>query len=171
MSAALAAERAAPTYRPPLEIAAAFLDRAPVPLPQMAAALGLVVDVDAHLPPDVSGLIARVSGVNGDRYRISINGIDNPARRRFTLAHEIAHFLLHREYLDGEITDDRMYRSRLGDAMERQANRLAAQLLMPGNLVRVAWEAGAHDAAALARTFDVSTQAMEIRLRELGLSR
>lgn len=170
MSAALSADRAAPPYRPPLDLATTFLDRAPVPLPDMAVALGLIVDVDAHLPADVSGLITRERGTAGDRYRISINGLDSPARQRFTLAHEIAHFLLHREFLDSKLTDDRMYRSRLGDTMERQANQLAARLLMPGNLVRVAWDSGGRDVAALARTFDVSTQAMEIRLRELGLA-
>lgn len=170
MSATLAADRTAPVYRPPMEVATSFLDRAPVPLLEMATDLGLIVDVDSHLPPDASGLIAREHGPDGDRYRISINGLDGAARQRFTLAHEIAHFLLHREFLDSEVTDDRVYRSRLGTAMERQANRLAAQLLMPANLVRVAWESGAREAAALARAFDVSTQAMEIRLRELDLT-
>lgn len=165
MSAALAADRAAP-----MEIAARFLDRAPVPLPEMAAALGLTVNMEAHLPPGISGQIMRIRHPAGDRYQIDVNGQDSAGRRRFTLAHEIAHFLLHREFLDGELTDDRMYRSRLGDAMERQANRLAAQLLMPGNLVRVAWNAGGRNVASLARAFDVSAQAMEIRLRELGLT-
>lgn len=170
MSATLAADRIAPVYRPPMEVATSFLDRAPVPLLEMAGGLGLDVDMDSHLPASVSGLIVRERGSDGDRYRISINGLDSAVRQRFTLAHEISHFLLHREYLDNELTDDRMYRSRLGDRMERQANQLAARLLMPGNLVRVAWHAGARDIAALARTFDVSAKAMEIRLHELGLA-
>lgn len=169
MSAALSADRAAPSYRPPMEVVASFLDRAPVLLLDMASALGLAVDMTAALPPDVSGQITRIRGPREDRYRIEVNGTDPLPRQRFTLAHEIAHFLLHRELLDGALTDDRMYRSRLSGTMERQANRLAAQLLMPGHLARVAWEA-ARDVPSLARTFDVSGQAMEIRLRELGLA-
>jgi predicted transcriptional regulator len=157
-------------YRPPMEVAAGFLDRAPVPLREMAAELGLSVNTEADLAPEISGQITRVRRAGGDRYHIDVNRRDSGVRRRFTLAHEIAHFLLHREYLDDELTDDRMYRSRLGDRMERQANRLAAQLLMPANLVRVAWSAGARDVAGLAGTFDVSAQAMEIRLGELGLA-
>lgn len=168
MSAFLSDDQAAPAYRPPMEVAAGFLDRAPVPLLDIAQALGLPVDMAAPLPADISGQITRLRSAGGDRYHIDVNGRDPDPRRRFTLAHEIAHFLLHREFLDRALTDDRMYRSRLGDSMERQANRLAAQLLMPGHLVRVAWEAGARDVGKLARTFDVSVPAMEIRLRELG---
>lgn len=170
MSAALSSDRSTVGYRPPMEIAARFLDRAPVPLQDMAEALGLTVDMYADLPPDISGQIAHVRRPDGDRYHIDVNRLDWPARRRFTLAHEIAHFLLHREFLDGELTDDRMYRSRLGNQMERQANLLAAQLLMPANLVRTAWEAGARDLNAFASAFQVSEQAMEIRFRELGLA-
>lgn len=165
----MSATLATTAYRPPMEIAATFLDRAPVALGDMAAALGLAVNMSAALPPGVSGQITRFPGRDGDRYRIEVNRTDGYARRRFTLAHEIAHFLLHRAFLDDELTDDRMYRSRLGDPRERQANMLAAQLLMPANLVRLAWNAGARDTTTLARTFDVSEQAMEIRLRELGL--
>ena len=69
---------------------------------------------------------------------------------------------------DRALADDRTYRSRLGDSGEPQANRLAAQLLMPGHLVRVAWESGVRDVAKLARAFAVSVRAVEIRLRELG---
>ena len=169
MSATLAADRTDSDYRSPMEVVAAFLDRAPVRLLDMAAALGLSVNMAAQLPSGISGQIVRVRRSEGAGYHIDVACQDSAPRQRFTLAHEIAHFLLHREFLDGGLTDDRMYRSRLGTVMERQANRLAAQLLMPGHLVRVAWDAGATDAAALARAFDVSAQAMEIRLRELGL--
>ncbi len=165
MSVTLSADRAAPA----MEVAARSLDRAPVRLLDMASSLGLTVDMDAPLPPGISGQIKRVRHPEGDHYRIDVNRNDGATRRRFTLAHEIAHFLLHREFLDAELTDDRMYRSRLGDAMERQANRMAAQLLMPEGLVHFAWNLGVHNVALLAGAFDVSEQAMEIRLRELGL--
>ncbi len=164
-------DRPSLAYHPPMEVevASSFLHRAPVPLLDLATSLGLSVNMDAALPAGISGQVTRIRHRDGDRYHIDVNGQDGASRRRFTLAHEIAHFLLHREFLDDELTDDRMYRSGLGDQMERQANRLAARLLMPGNLVRVAWNADAHDAEALARVFDVSGLAMQIRLRELNL--
>lgn len=164
MSAALSG---ASTYRTPFEIADRFLGSAPVDLEGMAAALGVTVNRDARMQPGISGHIARAHG----GYEIAVNASDPPARQRFTLAHEIAHYLLHRELLDGGIEDDRMYRSRLGGVVERQANRLAAQLLMPANLVRFACRAGASDVGRLARTFGVSEHAMDIRLRELGLDK
>ncbi|MGH7101706.1 MAG: ImmA/IrrE family metallo-endopeptidase [Acetobacteraceae bacterium] len=170
MSAAASAYQAAPAYRPPMEVVAWFLDRAPVPLREMAEALGLTVNMSAELPPDISGQIMHTRHADGDRYHIDVNGRDGEVRKRFTLAHEIAHFLLHREFLDNALTDDRMYRSRLGSQMERQANLLAAQLLMPANLVRLVWRAGARHISSLSRTFEVSREAMEIRLRELRLA-
>jgi Zn-dependent peptidase ImmA (M78 family) len=54
-------------------------------------------------------------------------------------------------------------------ALEREANQFAAELLMPEHLVRqAALEEGA-DARRLADRFDVSIQAMHLRLRRLGL--
>lgn len=160
-----ASVNSASTYRTPFEIADRFLDRAPVDLDGMATALGVAVKRDVEMPAGVSGHITRTRA----GYEIAVNASDPPARQRFTLAHEIAHYLLHRNLLDGGIEDDRMYRSRLGGFVERQANHLAAQLLMPANLVRFACQAGATDVARLAHAFGVSDQAMQIRLRELRL--
>jgi Zn-dependent peptidase ImmA (M78 family) len=46
--------------------------------------------------------------------------------------------LLHRERLAGGITDDVLYRSRLSDDLEREANRLAADIIMPASLIQEA---------------------------------
>jgi Zn-dependent peptidase ImmA (M78 family) len=148
-----------------MEIVASFLNRAPIDLHAMASRLGLTVTAPRTLSPTVSGSIRR----QGESYLIEINGNDPPRRQRFTLAHEISHFLIHRDMLDGGITDDRLYRSGLSNNLERQASRLAGQILMPPGLVMTAWRAGARDIGRLAEVFDVSEQAMEIRLRELGL--
>ncbi len=149
----------------PMEIVASFLNRAPVDLHAIAARIGVTVTMPRDLPRDVSGSIRR----QGEVYLIEINGNDPPRRQRFTIAHEIGHFLLHQDMLDGGIEDDRMYHSRFSDQVERQANRLAGQILMPPGLIMAAWQAGARDIGRFAETFDVFEQAMEIRLRELGL--
>ena len=57
-------------------------------------------------------------------------------RRRFTIAHEIAHFLLHRDKIGDQLSDDAMYRSSLSSDDERAANRLAADILMPMGLIQ-----------------------------------
>lgn len=85
-------------------------------------------------------------------------------RRRFSIAHEIAHFALHRNLIGDGITDDAMYRSNLSSAVEVQANRMAADILMPWHLIREATESGVNTVEALAKHFDVSKSTMAIQL-------
>jgi Zn-dependent peptidase ImmA (M78 family) len=84
------------------------------------------------MPGSISGEIRETDGI----VTIKVNRHDIKERQRFTIAHEIAHFLLHRDRLASGITDDVLYRSRLTDDLERQANRLAADIIMPTNLIQ-----------------------------------
>lgn len=149
----------------PIEIVGAYSKSAPVDLEAMAGALGLKVAYDFRLPTDVSGKIERA----GDEYRITINALHAPRRRRFTLAHEIAHFVLHRDLIGDGVVDNAMYRSTLRSDLERQANRFAAELLMPAALVRTEWRNGVRSYAEMAAHFSVSDEAAQIRMRDLGL--
>jgi hypothetical protein len=153
----------------PLAIAGRFLDSAPVDLLSMAETLGLQVNMDADLPDEISGCIMR--GGNGDSgYRIEINRLHSFNRKRFTLAHEISHYLLHKEQIGDGIRDNVMYRSRLSDFMEIEANQNAARMLMPAPLVRRVYHAGLRWLAGLSQAFQVSEEAMRIRLKQLGLA-
>ncbi|MHA7845632.1 ImmA/IrrE family metallo-endopeptidase [Serratia sp. D1N4] len=98
----------------------------PIKLGQLAIDLGLVVKL-ATLPSNISGEIKETHGV----VTIRINRHDVKARRRYTLAHEIAHFLLHKHLLCEGISDDVLYRSAQSNEVEAQANRLAADIIMP----------------------------------------
>jgi hypothetical protein len=98
---------------------------------------------------------------------------DEPApRRRFTVAHEVGHHLLHS---DGATVLCRPadVEAAQGDerARERAANRFAAELLMPEALVREAADANGPDPIALAERFGVSDVAMGFRLVTLGYLR
>lgn len=148
-----------------VEIVGRFLSKAPVDLKAMGQALGLQIETCWFDDPDVAGKIER----SGRDYTVSINALDNPRRQRFTLAHEIAHYVLHRDLIGDGITDRGLYRSRLSDALETQANRYAANLLMPGPLVRAAWRDGEKSLSGIAKLFNVSAEAARIRLQELGL--
>lgn len=156
------------SYRTPFEIAASFLGNVPVDLEGMAKALGADVLYDPLMSKNISGHIKRY----GTGYEIAVNAQDSHVRQRFTLAHEIAHLLLHRDKLDGGLLeDDRMYRSSLSTPEERAANIWAARLLMPEGLVKSEVRAiGTPDSTRLAVIFGVSRQAMEIRLRELHIT-
>jgi hypothetical protein len=103
----------------------------------------------------------------GDGHAIELHGVSSERRLRFTIAHEIGHFVLHK----GRAVAERGGATSQWTArLEREADQFAAELLMPEHLVRqAALEHGA-DAHRLADRFDVSVQAMNIRLRRLGLA-
>lgn len=149
----------------PIEVIGRFIESAPTDLDGMAEALGAEVLLDQAMGNDVSGKIER----HGKGYRITINGNDHPRRQRFTLAHELAHLILHRDLIGDGVVDNAMYRSKtLSNAIESQANRFAADLLMPARLVRQFWREGIKSVAQMAAKFDVSTAAARIRIVDLG---
>jgi IrrE N-terminal-like domain len=90
-------------------------------------------------------------------------------RRRFTIAHEIGHHFLHSDGATVLCRAADVDQSEEGARLkERQANRFAAELLMPEPLVRERVERDGLDVAALADTFDVSPIAMAYRLVNLA---
>ncbi|WP_288741414.1 ImmA/IrrE family metallo-endopeptidase [uncultured Rheinheimera sp.] len=107
-----------------------FQDKLPVKLSNIANELGLIVK-SATLDTGISGEIKR----EGQNFLIRVNRHDVKERQRFTVAHEIAHFLLHRDLIGDGIVDDLLYRSGLTDTLEAEANRLAADILMPWSKV------------------------------------
>lgn len=144
---------------------------APVQVVPIAEALGLNVYRASDWPDTTSGMIVRDTERGGPSgFSIYVNALHSEVRRRFTIAHEVAHFVLHRDLIGDGITEDALYRSGFSDAIEREANGLAAEILMPRHLVRECFSEGMRDPADFAAKFNVSLQAMEFRLRNLGLA-
>jgi Zn-dependent peptidase ImmA (M78 family) len=85
-------------------------------------------------------------------------------RKRFTVAHEVGHFVLHRNQIGESLTDDELYRSGLSTRQEAQANRFAADILMPKDLILKTINRLGDDPQVLASEFKVSEAAMRIRL-------
>ncbi len=110
---------------------------------------------------------------------IGVNSSHPLARRRFSIAHELGHLLLHpgRPLLLHEsvrVNFRDAVSSMATDAEEIEANAFAAELLMPAAAIRdaVGRAAGLERSklvASLASRFSVSAQAMEIRLVNLGV--
>jgi uncharacterized protein DUF955 len=144
-----------------------FQHSAPVNVTALAEAFGLTVWEDADLPEGVSGKIFRDPRNGGpEGYSIVVRASDAYVRRRFTVAHEIAHFLLHRNRIGDSLTDDALYRSGLSSREEAEANRLAADILMPRKLLgQYINSYGSANPAVLADVFNVSEAAMQIRLQ------
>jgi len=170
------------TKRPSVEARASLVLRQsgittpPIPVEVVARRLGLQVS-PASLGDDVSGVLVVQEG----RGVIGYNSAHSPVRQRFSVAHEIGHYVLHRKasqlFIDKEyFAVFRDTHSSTGESRrEREANAFAAALLMPTALLRLEIERqGLHlaDEAtldSLAGLFRVSRQAMAYRLANLGI--
>ena len=126
-----------------------FQHSAPVDVTALAEALGITVWENEELPANVLGKICQD---------------DNSGASEFTVAHEIAHFLLHRDRIGSSLTDDQMYSSGLSTQEEVAANSLAADILMPRPLLAEHIKKWGTDVCVLARFFKLSEAAMRIRL-------
>ncbi len=146
-----------------LDIVTKHQMKAPVRLIPITNELGIDVYSTQGWPDNLAGKLQRDSNAPSG-FAIYVNATHPIVRRRFTVAHEIAHFILHRNIIDEAITDDALYRSGLSNSIEAAANRLAADILMPWHLINGAVEAGASTLLDLAHYFDVSQTAMAVRL-------
>ena len=148
----------------------------PVPVEAVAARLGLKVEW-APLGEEVSGVLVLNSGTA----TIGVNRSQALVRQRFTIAHEIGHYLLHGK--SAELFIDKGYAAvfrgasaaKGEDPQEIQANQFAAALLMPRESVQKeiathSFDLGDEQALSiLAIRFKVSLQAMTFRLSNLGV--
>lgn len=134
-----------------------------------------------ELDSDVSGFLA----INEEEAVIGYNKNHGNERKRFTIAHEISHFILHAKkdsplFIDKDKKPEQsiMFRdatSSTGEFIqEREANAFAAALLMPKKAIeQTLKEREFADLkiaiSKLAETFEVSNQAMSIRLANLEI--
>lgn len=137
----------------------------PVKVGSIAKEFNLTVK-SSTLSANISGEIREIN----NEVVIKINRHDVKTRQRYTLAHEIAHFLLHRHLLQEGISDDVLYRSAQSTAIEAEANRLAADIIMPLNLINLSTQKNIHiknletRRETIAADLDVSITALKIRL-------
>ena len=144
-----------------------YLAEHPVKLGAIAKRLGVKVLLST-LPRGTSGQIGQE---NGD-FVIRINRHEAKHRQRFTLAHELAHFLLHRDRIvaEGGWSENVLLRSGQPANIEYEANRLASDLVIPSAQLAEATAEYSGPMTSeviedLARRFGVSTAAMEIKLQ------
>jgi Zn-dependent peptidase ImmA (M78 family) len=100
--------------------------------------------------------------------RIYVNKDDSPERQAFTMAHELGHWILHKEVFLNHPENypvlPRFSDPNRNDIMEKEANKFAACLLVPERLLAPVKGA---PVAALARSFGVSRTMMEFRLKNV----
>ena len=147
----------------------------PVKLGQIAKDLNISIKLSS-MDVGISGQIMQ----ENEGYLIRVNRYESRERQRFTIAHEFAHFFLHKPIIDSlpyGIRDNVLYRSGESERIEYEANRLAADIIMPMHLVKKIlkeqFENNIDNATieSMAAQFQVSKIAMEIRLLAIPKAR
>ena len=114
------------------------------------------------------GSLVRTNGTR--KWTLLLNSnISNKRRQRFTFAHELGHFMCHRE-LRSSFRDSEETLNDFRDELEMEANIFASWLLMPANIVRKEFGNGAWNADTLCRIgnrFECSLQASALRYVDL----
>jgi Zn-dependent peptidase ImmA (M78 family) len=149
---------------------------APIDVETIAAKTGAIVTYEAY-KEELSGVLVKEKA----RTVIGVNSFHPKTRQRFTIAHEIGHLVLQHKgeiFVDQTVVRRDARSSQAVDRQEIDANRFAAELLMPENLVVEAVHrrqekkpdiSPSQIMDDLAVEFQVSPQAMEYRLTNLGM--
>jgi Zn-dependent peptidase ImmA (M78 family) len=147
----------------------------PVPVEVIAQQKGIAL---RYMPLDesLSGMIFMQYGVP----TVVVNSLHHANRRRFSVAHELGHYELHMAAIGSDVHVDKRFLARDAnsstgfDAKEIEANRFAAELLVPRAMLveelhgrMVDLEADDELLGELADKFGVSKQMMSIRVGEL----
>lgn len=158
------------TFSECLNVLRRHQEKAPIETIPLAHDLGMNVYKVNDWDDNISGKIQKDDDLGGESgYAIFVNGRHPEQRRRFTIAHEIAHFILHAHMIGDGIFDDALYRSNKSHYIEVEANQMAADILMPLPLIREKMIEGINSPAELAKIFNVSDKAMEIRMKLIRL--
>ncbi len=154
------------------------VDSLPVKIEDIAKQRGLRV-MPYAFDEDISGVLV----IEDDLGTIGYNQNESRVRRRFTIAHELGHYELHKErsklFMDKGFKA--LFRSKNSglteetQIMEQEANAFAASILMPDHLLikeleKIEFDLSSEDdIKSLAKIFDVSSTAMYFRIRNFGL--
>jgi Zn-dependent peptidase ImmA (M78 family) len=150
----------------------------PIPVDKIVSALGVSL-ISYDLGDEVSGVLV----LNGEAGTIGYNSKHGRKRQRFTIAHELGHYMLHRQKDNFFVDKDFLVKYRSSKTynynaeeirQEQQANAFAAALLMPQTLIlnhihsEKYKDFGESDLIEeLALLFDVSVLAMTYRLSNI----
>lgn len=99
---------------------------------------------------------------------IRVNSVHSKNRQRFTIAHELGHYIYHKDD-EQEFVDTTFFRGVSSNNLEYTANKFASDLLMPEEQVRQLIDReNVRSVAELANRFGVSSSAMLYRVKELN---
>jgi len=136
----------------------------PIPVVEIAEGNGVqVVLADFH---DYRDKVAGFCDFHAAK--LFVNAEDIIVRRSFTIAHELGHWILHRNLFERHPEQypilPRFQSAAAGDVLEQEANHFAANLLVPSRLLKPILGA---PVSVLASIFQVSKTMMEYRLKNV----
>lgn len=117
-----------------------------------------------ELPSEISGKLY----MQDDCWIIEVNKNHSTNRQRYTIAHEFAHYCLHKT--NKQVFEDTAFfrKEDNNTSIEYEANKFAAELLMPEEKIKEAIDSDLLELKQLADQFNVSLIAMKNRLINLG---
>lgn len=148
-----------------------YASRIPFDVISFAQDLGIEVLESDKLEKTTRGYIKEFPN---NKVVICINKNNYFNRKRFTIAHELGHYFLHREKLinmiiEAENYEPAMYHNDDLNNEEKEANNFGATLLMPKEQFVKLWNIEDYPIEAMAKYFLVSELAIYNRARFLGL--
>lgn len=141
------------------------IESSPLDVQALLSALGVEL-LSVPMKDEISGVLSR-SDTKGV-WIVKVNALHHPNRQRFTIAHEIGHYCRHR-WQQNEFQDQNFFRNGDSNAMEAEANRFASELLMPEHVFKEKTRLFTGSIEAIAQYFKVSTLAVRVRAKNLGM--
>ena len=150
-----------PKVREIIKEAQASLPMRAVDIESLCKRLGIAIEKRSDMPRNISSCIR----TQDNSCKIFYNGNHPLARQRFTVAHELAHCLLHKNELQEEYLENILLRGGLSNQLESEANRLGADILMPSEAIdKYTARHKALSIVDMAYAFGVSPHGMSVRL-------
>lgn len=140
------------------------IEMEPLDVARLTQELGIVMRMEP-LKGDESGSLKKDKQTGC--WIITVNSLHHPNRQRFTIAHELGHYIQHSRTID--LFEDKVF-FRNGDmnTQETEANRFAAEILMPEQAFRDFIKNCSTQISDIADKFGVSSMAVRVRAKQLG---
>lgn len=125
----------------------------------------ILVESD-DLDSTISGMLSKDKKL--DKWILTVNAKHHPKRQRFTMAHEYAHYILHKDDRGTFVDEEIYFRKENNHSIEYNADLFASELLMPEeNFINAIRVDGIKTIKELSDRFNVSAMAIELRAKKL----
>lgn len=138
----------------------------PIPVDTITNKLDIEIKYEDNLDNETSGYIK----FDNNQWTIGVNAKHHANRQRFTIAHELGHYMLHKQHImkEGIMKDSILFRKGEKNNLEIAANNFASNLLIPEEEFERKINGGMTSIDELSKHFEVSSLAIRYRAKKLG---